>query len=60
MESRRGTEGLSDEASQRIGQELKAYYDGLVSEPLPDRFVQLLQQMEQKEKSGGQNGGDGR
>ncbi len=59
MDSRRGTEGLSDEASQRIGQELKAYYDGLVNEPLPDRFVQLLQQMEQKEKSGGKQGGNG-
>lgn len=43
--------GLTEEASRRIGDELKAFYDGLVSEPLPDRFVQLLQQLEKREKS---------
>lgn len=42
---------LSEEASQRIGKELKSFYDGLVSEPLPDRFVRLLQQLEEVEKT---------
>ena len=58
METRRKGEGLSDESSQRIGNELKAYYDGLVNEPLPDRFTQLLQQMEAQEKAGGKGGAD--
>lgn len=51
-EVRRHEKGLGEEASRRIGDELKAFYDGLVQEPLPDRFVQLLQQLEQREAPG--------
>jgi hypothetical protein len=50
---------LPDKTTQRIGEELKSFYDGLVSEPLPDRFVQLLQQLEQREKAGGKKSPDG-
>lgn len=59
-------EALSDEAYRRIGDELKAFYDGLVNEPLPDRFVELLRQLEEREKSGegrpagGSSGGEGK
>lgn len=49
--------GLTEQTSKRIGDELKAFYDGLVQEPLPDRFVRLLQQLEQRENSG-QDGGE--
>lgn len=51
MEPGHQDKGLPEQTSQRIGDELKAFYDGLVSEPLPDRFVQLLQQLEQREKA---------
>lgn len=52
---------LPDKTTQRIGDELKSFYDGLVSEPLPDRFVQLLQELEQREKAGRKdNAGGGR
>jgi hypothetical protein len=38
-----------------LGEQLQAYYAHLMSEPVPDRFVQLLAQLDGKE-----NGGDGK
>jgi hypothetical protein len=35
--------------NSEIGRKLKQYYDGLVSEEVPDRFAQLLKQLEQTE-----------
>jgi Anti-sigma factor NepR len=38
-----------------VGEKLRAYYDQVASEPVPDRFEQLLKQLEaksKKEKSG--------
>jgi hypothetical protein len=32
-----------------LGEQLQAYYAQLISEPVPDRFVQLLQQLDRKE-----------
>ena len=32
-----------------IARKLKQYFDGLVSEDVPDRFAQLLSQLEQTE-----------
>ena len=29
-----------------IGRQLKAFYDDVISEPVPDRFLELLQQLE--------------
>lgn len=34
-----------------IGRKLKQYYDELVSDEVPDRFAQLLSQLEQTEPS---------
>ncbi len=34
-------------AQQRIGMSLRAMYDELVEQPLPDRFVELLAQLDQ-------------
>ncbi len=39
-------------ASTEIGRKLKQYYDGLVSEDVPDRFAQLLSQLEKAEPTG--------
>jgi len=36
---------LTRETQAKIGQQLRAYYDGLV-EPTPDRFVDLLRQLD--------------
>lgn len=35
--------------NSEIGRKLKQYYDDLVSEEIPDRFSQLLRQLEQAE-----------
>lgn len=35
--------------NSEIGRKLKQYYDDLVSEEIPDRFAQLLRQLEQTE-----------
>ncbi|MFC1456802.1 NepR family anti-sigma factor [Microvirga arabica] len=37
-----------------LGEQLQAYYAQLMSEPVPDRFVQLLAQLDGKQ--GGQDG----
>ncbi len=34
-----------------IGRKLRQYYDGLVSEDVPDRFAQLLQQLDEVESA---------
>jgi hypothetical protein len=36
-------------ANAEIGRKLKQYYDGLVSEDVPDRFAELLSQLENAE-----------
>ena len=36
-------------ANSEIGRKLKQYYDDLVSDQVPDRFAQLLSQLEQAE-----------
>lgn len=37
--------------NSEIGRKLKQYYDELVSDDVPDRFAQLLSQLEQTEPS---------
>jgi hypothetical protein len=32
-----------------IGRRLRSYYDQIVDQPIPDRFVDLLKQLEEKE-----------
>jgi hypothetical protein len=36
-----------------IGARLRAYYDGVAREAIPDRFVELLKELEKKELGGG-------
>lgn len=37
-------------SNSEIGRKLKQYYDNLVSETVPDRFQELLQQLEEREQ----------
>lgn len=46
---------IPNELQGQLGQRLREAYSELVSEPVPDRFVQLLQQLKQKESPGGQS-----
>ena len=41
---------------QLISRQLKAIYDEVVNEPIPDRFLRLLQELERK-KEGERDGG---
>ena len=44
--NRRGKEAsLGRDVQAKIGQQLRAYYDGLI-EPTPDRFAELLRQLD--------------
>ncbi len=45
--------GLPPDARNKIGQRLKTMYDNVVQQPVPDRFVQLLDELDSKRKRGG-------
>lgn len=42
---------LDPRIQEAIGRSLKAHYDDLVKEPVPDRLLVLLAQLEAKERS---------
>jgi len=43
--------GLPNNVQQHIGNMLRVSFQELLAEPVPDRFSQLLEQLEQAEKS---------
>lgn len=43
---------LPNELQGQIGKKLREAYSELVSEPVPDRFIQLLQKLKDKEGDG--------
>lgn len=49
VERRRDGAGDPLGPNSEIGRKLKQYYDELVSDDVPDRFAQLLSQLEQAE-----------
>lgn len=54
---RRGQRRLG---SRVIGDRLRQMYDGVVSESVPDDFFKLLEQAEEKAKSGTKTDADGK
>lgn len=44
--------GLTLDAQNKIGQRLKAMYDDVVQQPVPDRFAQLLAELDNQRKPG--------
>lgn len=48
----RGPE-IDSELQAHIGRHLKASYDDILGQDVPDRFLELLQKLEAKEKEGG-------
>ncbi|MFI5014552.1 MAG: NepR family anti-sigma factor [Hyphomicrobiales bacterium] len=40
---------LSDEAQRQIGRKLRLLYEELEAEPIPDKFVELLRALAEKE-----------
>jgi hypothetical protein len=49
--------GERDAVSQAIGSQLKALYDQVANEPVPDRFRQLLDRLAQEPGEGSGHGG---
>lgn len=45
-----GSGGFSKDSQDAIGKQLRRMYGRLVSEPLPDRFTKLLQELGKSEK----------
>ncbi len=41
--------GAAPAVEQLISRQLRALYDEVVNEPIPDRFVQLLEELERKQ-----------
>ena len=49
---RRKSGGVGDEIQSHIGERLKTLYDDMLKEPVPDRFLELLTQLEKRERDG--------
>jgi hypothetical protein len=51
LDEKLATDPKLDTTSQkRIGDQLRAMYDELVQQPVPDRFRSLLEQLEKKDR----------
>jgi Anti-sigma factor NepR len=42
---------LNDAISKKLGDKLKQVYSDIASEPVPDRFIDLINQLEKQKKS---------
>jgi Anti-sigma factor NepR len=51
MKKGKGQAALGRDIQAKIGQQLRSYYDTLI-EPTPDRFADLLRQLEKPGKEG--------
>lgn len=51
---------LPAELQGQIGQRLREAYNELISEPVPDRFINLLQQLKEREDQGPDQGQGGK
>ncbi|WP_375275107.1 NepR family anti-sigma factor [Methylorubrum thiocyanatum] len=45
----RGENGLNDQTQRRIGNHLRALYDSVVQQPIPDRFRDLIARLEDEQ-----------
>jgi hypothetical protein len=50
--SQKNASGLNREIQAKIGQQLRAIYDDVVQEGVPDRFAQLLKQLDKVPEEG--------
>jgi hypothetical protein len=47
------TKPLAADMQQFIGRQLRAVYDDIAKQPVPDRFLELMKQLEGKSAAGG-------
>ena len=52
-----GQRSLPVELQGQIGQRLREAYSELINEPVPDRFVQLLRELKQRDPGTPEDGG---
>ena len=50
--SPKNASGLNREIQSKIGQQLRAIYDDVVQEGVPDRFAELLKQLDRRSDEG--------
>lgn len=50
--NQKNASGLNREIQNKIGQQLRAIYDDVVQEGVPDRFAELLQQLDKGRTEG--------
>jgi hypothetical protein len=43
---------LEPHIQEHLGGKLKTIYQGLINDPIPDKFIRLLAELENKEKKG--------
>lgn len=55
----RSTRPLSSDLQAHIGIRLKAFYDSVLSEPIPDRFAELLDRLDAADGSAAGSGAGG-
>ena len=46
---------IDEHIPRRIGTKLRSYYDELLNEPIPEKFVELLVKLDEKERQEGQS-----
>jgi hypothetical protein len=46
---------IDEHIQRRIGTKLRSYYDELLNEPIPEKFVELLVKLDEKERQEGQS-----
>jgi len=46
---------IDEHIQRRIGAKLRSYYDELLSEPIPEKFIELLVKLDEKERKDGQS-----
>ncbi len=51
-ETPKNASGLNREVQAKIGQQLRAIYDDVVQEGVPDRFAELLKQLDRTSDEG--------
>ena len=44
---------IDEHIQRRIGTKLRSYYDELLNEPIPEKFVELLVKLDEKERKEG-------
>ena len=46
---------IDEHIQRRIGAKLRSYYDELLSEPIPEKFIELLVKLDEKERKEGKS-----